>query len=79
MQWQFPSKYNRVTALLVSLTRTIEFHINATYTGEVPVASHTVVKRPASVRTALPGIGIVMLGGAGEKKKWNKNEFNNIQ
>ena len=43
------------------------------------MASHTVVKRPASVRTALPGIGIVMLGGAGEKKKWNKNEFNNIQ
>ena len=33
------------------------------------MASHTVVKRPASVRTALPGIGIVMLGGAGEKKK----------
>lgn len=32
------------------------------------MASHTVVKRPASVRTALPGIGIVMLGGAGEKK-----------
>ena len=33
------------------------------------MASHTVVKRPASVRTALPGIGIVMLGGAGEKLK----------
>ena len=33
------------------------------------MASHTVVKRPVSVRTAVPGIGIVMLGGAGEKKK----------
>ena len=33
------------------------------------MASHTVVKRPSTVRTAVPGIGIVMLGGAGEKKK----------
>ena len=64
--------------MLVSLTRTTEFHINATYTGEVPVALHTAVKRPVSVRTAVPGIGIVMLGGAGEKKNKNKNEFNNI-
>ena len=50
--------------MLVVLTRTVEFLINATYMGVVPVAVHDSTLRPANVCTTVPRTGIVMFGKA---------------